>query len=37
MLTVRGVMVANGDGAKKIWATEYGAPTKRISGDAHHD
>ena len=21
------VMVANGDGAKKIWATEYGAPT----------
>ena len=21
-------MVANGDGAKKIWATEFGAPTK---------
>jgi hypothetical protein len=27
MLTARGVMVANGDSAKKIWATEYGAPT----------
>ncbi len=27
MLTVRGIMVANGDSAKKIWATEYGAPT----------
>jgi polysaccharide biosynthesis protein PslG len=27
MLTVRQVMVANGDSAKKIWATEYGAPT----------
>jgi hypothetical protein len=27
MLTARGIMVANGDSAKKIWATEYGAPT----------
>jgi hypothetical protein len=27
MLTVRRMMVAHGDGAKKIWATEYGAPT----------
>ena len=27
MLTARQVMVANGDSAKKIWATEYGAPT----------
>ncbi len=27
MLTVRQTMVANGDADKKIWATEYGAPT----------
>jgi hypothetical protein len=27
MLTVRQLMVAAGDGAKRIWATEYGAPT----------
>jgi hypothetical protein len=27
MLMVRQTMVANGDSAKKIWATEYGAPT----------
>lgn len=27
MLTARAIMVANGDSAKKIWATEYGAPT----------
>jgi hypothetical protein len=27
MLTVRQTMVAHGDSAKKIWATEYGAPT----------
>jgi polysaccharide biosynthesis protein PslG len=27
MLSVRALMVANGDSAKKIWATEYGAPT----------
>ena len=27
MLTVRQTMVANGDGDKKIWISEYGAPT----------
>lgn len=27
MLNVRQIMVKNGDGAKKIWATEFGAPT----------
>ncbi len=26
------IMQANGDGAKKIWATEYGAPTGTVSG-----
>lgn len=26
------IMQANGDGAKKIWATEYGAPTGNVSG-----
>ncbi len=25
--SLRSVMTANGDGAKKLWATEYGAPT----------
>jgi peptidoglycan hydrolase-like protein with peptidoglycan-binding domain len=25
--SMRGIMVANGDSAKKIWVTEYGAPT----------
>jgi len=30
--SVRSVMVANGDGAKKIWGTEYGAPTDGPSG-----
>jgi polysaccharide biosynthesis protein PslG len=25
--SLRSVMIANGDGAKKIWATEFGAPT----------
>lgn len=27
MLNARKTMVANGDAAKKVWATEYGAPT----------
>jgi len=27
MLSARKIMVANGDAAKKIWVTEYGAPT----------
>jgi hypothetical protein len=30
--SLRSVMVANGDGAKKIWATEFGAPTNGPSG-----
>lgn len=29
---LRGQMVANGDGDKKIWATEFGAPTNGPSG-----
>jgi polysaccharide biosynthesis protein PslG len=32
--TLRSLMVANGDEAKKIWATEYGAPT---AGDTNGD
>lgn len=31
---IRSVMTANGDAAKKIWATEYGAPTH---GDSNGD
>jgi hypothetical protein len=27
MITIRNIMVAHGDGGKKIWITEYGAPT----------
>lgn len=27
---MRGLMVANGDGGKKIWATEYGEPTSSV-------
>lgn len=27
---IRAVMLANGDGAKKIWATEYGVPTSEV-------
>ena len=30
--SLRSVMSANGDGAKKIWATEFGAPTNGPSG-----
>jgi hypothetical protein len=30
--SLRSVMVANGDGDKKIWATEYGAPTNGPAG-----
>lgn len=30
--SLRSVMVDNGDGAKKIWATEFGAPTNGPSG-----
>lgn len=27
---MRGLMAANGDGGKKIWATEYGEPTSSV-------
>jgi hypothetical protein len=27
---IRGLMVSNGDGGKKIWATEYGEPTSSV-------
>jgi hypothetical protein len=30
--SLRSLMIANGDGAKKIWATEFGAPTNGPSG-----
>jgi hypothetical protein len=30
--SLRTVMTANGDGAKKIWATEFGAPTNGPAG-----
>ena len=30
--SIRSTMVANGDGGKKIWATEFGAPTNGPSG-----
>jgi hypothetical protein len=30
--SLRSVMIANGDGAKKIWATEFGAPTDGPAG-----
>jgi hypothetical protein len=30
--SLRSLMVANGDGAKKIWATEFGAPTDGPTG-----
>jgi polysaccharide biosynthesis protein PslG len=29
---IRGIMVANGDGAKKIWGTEFGAPSSGTTG-----
>jgi hypothetical protein len=32
---VRQSMSDNGDGAKKIWATEFGAPTGGVAGDGH--
>jgi hypothetical protein len=32
---VRETMVANGDGAKKIWATEFGSPTNGTATDGH--
>ncbi|WP_415976090.1 cellulase family glycosylhydrolase [Rhodococcus sp. 077-4] len=33
LMDMRAAMVANGDGSKKIWATEYGVPTSVVSGD----
>jgi hypothetical protein len=30
-------MVAHGDGAKLIWATEFGSPTNGAPGDGHVD
>jgi hypothetical protein len=30
--SIRGVMTANGDGAKKVWGTEYGPPTEGTPG-----
>ena len=30
-------MTQNGDGAKQIWATEFGAPTSGVAGDGHVD
>lgn len=33
VMDMRAAMVANGDGSKKIWATEYGVPTTAVSGD----
>ena len=35
--TVRQTMTANGDGALKIWASEFGSPTSGVSGDGHVD
>jgi polysaccharide biosynthesis protein PslG len=35
LTTVRQSMTNNGDGAKKIWATEFGAPTNGAGGDGH--
>ena len=34
---VRQMMVDNGDGAKQIWATEFGSPTRGAVGDGHVD
>lgn len=31
--SIRGIMVANGDSAKKIWITEFGAPTSGTSAN----
>jgi hypothetical protein len=33
--SLRSLMIANGDGAKKIWATEWGLPTNGVAGDGH--
>lgn len=33
--SLRSVMIANGDGTKKIWGTEWGAPTNGPSGSGY--
>jgi hypothetical protein len=35
LTTVRQLMSSNGDGAKKIWATEFGSPTSGKGADGH--
>ena len=37
VMDIRAAMVANGDGAKKIWATEYGVPTAVVSESVQND
>nr|WP_296769756.1 cellulase family glycosylhydrolase [Rhodococcus sp. (in: high G+C Gram-positive bacteria)] len=37
MMDLHAAMVANGDGAKKIWATEYGVPTAYVSESVQSD
>src|SRR5205085_3279410 len=29
--SIRSVMIANGDATKRIWVTEFGAPTNQVS------
>lgn len=36
-MDIRAAMVANGDGAKKIWASEYGVPTAYASESVQND
>lgn len=35
--SMRNLMVSNGDGTKKIWATEYGLPTNQVSAAQQSD
>jgi hypothetical protein len=35
--SLRSVMEAHGDGAKKVWATEFGAPVDRVGDDGQAD
>ncbi|WP_072806226.1 cellulase family glycosylhydrolase [Rhodococcoides yunnanense] len=37
IMDIRAAMVAAGDGAKKIWATEYGVPTSVVSEAQQND
>ncbi|NIL75840.1 cellulase family glycosylhydrolase [Rhodococcus sp. B10] len=37
VMDIRALMVANGDGGKKIWATEYGVPTAVASEEQQSD